>query len=65
MKGRRMRTQRGSGRLDDRAWAEYGSYNLSAYAGQTVKLYFGVVNDGDGAPTGMYVDEVTLVACPP
>ncbi|MGD8902609.1 MAG: CHAP domain-containing protein [Anaerolineae bacterium] len=50
--------------LDDRAWTEY-SIDLSAFAGQTVKLYFGVYNDGDGAPTGMYVDEVTLVACPP
>ena len=44
---------------------QYGSYDLSAFAGQTVRLYFGVVNDGDGAPTGMYVDEVTLVVCPP
>ena len=50
--------------LDHRAWTEH-SIDLSAFAGQTVKLYFGVFNDGDGAPTGMYVDEVTLVACPP
>jgi hypothetical protein len=54
-----------SGRLDDRAWVQYGSYDLSTYAGQTMRLYFGVVNDGDGAPTGMYVDEATLVVCPP
>ena len=54
-----------SRRLDDRSWVQYGSFNLSAYAGQTVRLYFGVFNDGDGAATGMYVDEVSLVVCPP
>jgi hypothetical protein len=54
-----------SGRVDDRAWTEAGSFDLSGYAGQTVRLYFGVFNDGDGAATGMYVDEVSLVACPP
>ena len=37
----------------------------TAYAGQAVRLYVGVFNDGDGAPSGMYVDEVSLVACPP
>ena len=50
--------------LDDRAWTEH-SIDVSALAGQTVRLYFGVFNDGDGAATGMYADEVTLVACPP
>ena len=50
--------------LDNRAWTEH-SIDLSAYTGQTVRLYFGVFNDGDGAATGMYVDEVTLEACPP
>ena len=54
-----------SRRLDDRVWVQYGSFDLSAYAGQTVRLYFGVFNDEDGAATGMYVDEVTLVVCPP
>jgi hypothetical protein len=51
--------------LDDRSWAQYGSFDLSNYAGQTFRLYFGVLNNGDGEPTAMYVDEVTLVACPP
>ncbi len=51
--------------LDERSWAQYGSFDLSAYAGQTVRLYFGVLNNGDGESTAMYVDEVTLVACPP
>jgi hypothetical protein len=50
--------------LDHRAWTEH-SIDLSPFAGQTVRLYFGVFNDGDGAATGMYADEVTLVACPP
>jgi hypothetical protein len=54
-----------SGRRDDRAWTQWVSLNLAAYAGQIVRLYFGAFNDGDSVPTGMYVDEVTLVACPP
>lgn len=53
-----------SRRLDGRSWTQLGGFDLSAYAGQTVRLYFGVFNDGDGAATGMYVDEVTLVVCP-
>ena len=51
--------------LDVRSWVEYGSFDLSDYKGQTVKLYFGVSNDGDGEPTGMYVDDVSLEICPP
>ncbi len=54
-----------SGRLDDASWTQHGGFDLSAYAGQTVRLYFGVFNDGDGAATGMYVDDVSLVLCPP
>jgi hypothetical protein len=54
-----------SRRLNDTVWTEYGPYDLAAYAGRSVRLYFGVFNDGDGAPTGMYVDEVTLLVCPP
>jgi hypothetical protein len=54
-----------SARLDNRAWTQHGSFDLSAYAGQAVRLYVGVFNDGDGAPSGMYVDEVSLIACPP
>jgi hypothetical protein len=53
-----------SARLDNRSWTQHGSFDLSAYAGQAVRLYVGVFNDGDGAPSGMYVDEVSLVACP-
>jgi hypothetical protein len=52
-------------RLDGRSWTQYGSFDLSAYEGQTVRIYFGVFNDGDGAATGMYVDEVSLLVCPP
>jgi hypothetical protein len=41
------------------------SYDLSAYAGQTVRLYFNAYNDGDGGGvTGFYLDDVSLVACP-
>ena len=53
-----------SGWLDDDDMTPVG-YDMTSYAGQTVRLYFGAFNDGDGAATGMYVDEVSLVACPP
>lgn len=36
--------------------------DVSAYAGQTLWVYFGVNNDGNGSATRMYVDEVTLCA---
>jgi photosystem II stability/assembly factor-like uncharacterized protein len=37
------------------------TYDLSHYAGQTVMLHFGVVNDGVGGQSGLYVDDVALV----
>jgi hypothetical protein len=42
------------------AWIQ-GSYNVSAYAGQTVYLYFGVHGDGtSGYHNLQYVDDVSL-----
>ena len=35
-------------------------FNLSAYAGQTVQLYFNVHEDGYGNPTYMYLDDVSI-----
>jgi len=43
-------------------WEPY-TFDLSAYAGQTVRLHFGVYNDGTGGITGMYVDDVSLRGC--
>jgi len=39
------------------------TFDLRAYAGQTVRLHLGVYNDGMGGVTAMYVDDVTLVVC--
>jgi len=49
---------------DDRAWEPY-NFDLSAYAGRTIWLHFGVSNDGLGGITGMYLDDVSLSACEP
>jgi hypothetical protein len=53
-----------SGRSDDRQWIPY-QFDLTAYAGQTNKLYFGVYNDGWDGVTAMYVDDVSLKLCAP
>ena len=45
---------------NSQAWQHY-SFDLSAYAGQTIRLHFGVYNDGAGGQTGMYVDNVSLI----
>jgi hypothetical protein len=44
---------------NDNRWLYY-SFDLSDYAGQTIKILFGVYNDGYGGVTGMYVDDVSL-----
>ncbi len=31
--------------------------------GKTLRFYFGVVNDGNGNPTAMYIDDVRLTVC--
>jgi YVTN family beta-propeller protein len=41
------------------------SFDLSAYRGRTVRIAFGVLNDGDGRSTAMYVDDVSLTTCWP
>jgi len=37
--------------------------HMTAAAGQTVKLCFGVYNNGCGGVTAMYVDDVSLETC--
>ena len=49
---------------DNREWT-YHEFDLSPWAGETIKLHFGVYNDGVGGVTGMYVDDVSLLICPP
>ncbi len=41
-------------------WTQ-GSYDMTRYAGRTVLVYFGVLNQGrTGRPSAMYVDDVAL-----
>jgi hypothetical protein len=54
-----------SGNSNSGVWTA-GSFDLdvSRYAGKTIWVYFGVINNGtDDKPTCMYVDEVALVVC--
>ena len=44
-------------------WQEH-VYDLSAYLGQTVTIYIGTRNDGEGDTATMYVDDVSLEVCP-
>lgn len=47
---------------DDR-W-QRRAFDLSAYAGQTVVVYFNVYNNGSGAQQWSYLDDVSLADCP-
>ena len=49
-------------RSDARRWRSY-DFDMSEYAGDTIKLHFGTHNDGYGGVTGMYVDDVSLEVC--
>lgn len=51
-------------RRDDRDWT-YHEVDLLDYADQTIKLHFGVFNDGGDGVTGIYLDDVSLVVCSP
>jgi PKD repeat protein len=50
-------------RSNTRAWTPY-EFDLTKYAGNTLRLYFGVYNNGSGSVTAMYVDDVSLQVCP-
>lgn len=45
---------------NDQAWQAH-SFNLSGYAGQTIRLHFGAYNDGLGGVTAVYLDNAALV----
>lgn len=51
-------------RDNSQAWRSY-QFDLRGYAGRTVKLYYGVYNDGWSGATGIYVDDVSLELCGP
>jgi len=50
-------------RTNEQFW-KYVSVDLSKYAGHTIKLQWGTYNDGWGGVTSMFVDDVSLIACP-
>jgi hypothetical protein len=41
------------------AWTPV-TFDVSPWIGQSINLYFGVWNDGDGLQTSMYVDDVSV-----
>ncbi|MFC2029228.1 hypothetical protein ACFLWA_00690 [Chloroflexota bacterium] len=50
---------------NDATWKQM-SFDLSAYAGQTFKVYFNAFNDGDASGVaGFYLDDVSVQLCPP
>lgn len=50
-------------RANEGYW-KYVSFSLKKYAGSTIKLQWGTYNDGWGGVTSMFVDDVSLIACP-
>ncbi len=51
-------------RADDQAWTRH-EFDMLVHAGETIKLQFGVYNDGSDGVTAMYVDDVSLEICLP
>lgn len=49
-------------RSNANAWREL-SYDLTAHAGQTVRIHFGSYNDGINGVTSLFVDDVSLTHC--
>jgi hypothetical protein len=49
-------------RSDARAWQQL-SFNLSAYAGRTLKIHLGVINNGNGRTTALFADDASLTIC--
>jgi hypothetical protein len=51
-------------RSNEARWVEH-TFDLTRYAGQTIKIQFGTYNDGSGGITSMFVDDAFLEACTP
>ena len=49
---------------DDRIWNQW-TFNLSGYAGKTIRLQFGVFNNNSDGVTSMFVDDASLLICDP
>jgi hypothetical protein len=49
-------------RSNNQFWT-YHTFDLSAYAGQTIKIEIGVYNDGTQGVTALYADDVSLQLC--
>ncbi len=45
---------------ENTSWQQFDRADLSTYTGQTIYLYFGVINDGFGGAARMLVDEVSV-----
>ncbi len=56
----RILEQRMRERSNAATWQQK-TYDITRYGGQTIRVYFGVRNDGRGGSTAMYVDDVSLV----
>ncbi|HTP10204.1 MAG TPA: hypothetical protein VMP08_18250 [Anaerolineae bacterium] len=46
------------------AWQRY-SFDLTTYAGKTIVLRLGVLNDGSGGQTALYIDNASLITLGP
>jgi len=51
-------------RSNAQTWQEL-TFDLTRFRGRTIQLRFGVVNDGNGRRTLMYVDNASLLTCYP
>lgn len=49
---------------NDRAWKEL-TLNLNQFKGKTIRVWFGVYNNGWGDVTSMFLDKTSLVICDP
>jgi hypothetical protein len=50
-------------RQNTAAWTNY-TFDLSNYIGKSIYIQFGTYNDGSDGVTSMYMDDVSLQACP-
>ncbi len=51
-------------RSDARTWFQ-AAFDLKSFSGRTIQVQLGVLNNGDGRKTAMFVDEASLVVCWP
>ena len=49
---------------NEQSW-QFEQIDLTHYRGRTLRIEFGVHNDGAGGRTALYLDEVSLLACEP